>query len=136
MIHFARPCLFFVLAIHVAGCGQDLKTFPQPGQLFREREKELREYVSRINAEKVDFDDKQGYAIPQFLIDAGARYVKKKDGCIVISFGFLPTDAVPELWYCQVGFDPIPKGLVERKQMTFFQWEQLAPDWGFCKWDQ
>ena len=132
-----RLLLLSPLLLLAGGCGQVVDTERQPDKLFRKRETELREYVQRINAGEVLHEEKRGYAIPQFLIDAGATLVKKQnDGCIVIFFDFLPTDAVPELWYYARGFDPLPAGLQERKQRAYFHWELLAPDWGYCKWDQ
>ena len=56
---------------------------------------------------------------------------------ILTVLGFMPTDAVPELWYSPKGFDPLPPGLEERKRTSsYFHWEQLAPNWGACHWDQ
>ena len=128
-----------VLLLIVTGCGLGpeiaKKTHPDPVRIFREHEVELRDYVRRINAGQVQENDR-GYALPQFLIDDGAKEIKKKDGCIVIVFNFLPTDAVPELLYCERGFNPLPAELAERKKLAFFRWELLAPDWGFCKWGQ
>lgn len=109
----------------------------QPDRVFRKREAELRDYVSRMQNGEIIHVEKRGYAIPQFLIDAGASSVRKsEDGCIVIFFDFMPTDAVPELWYSEQGFDPFPEGLEDRKRRAFFQWKLLAPDWGYCLWDR
>ena len=140
MRHSIRYTHLCILSIFVAGCGLGpelaKKTHPDPVRMFREREVELRDYVRRINTEQLLIADDQGYEIPQFLVDAGAKEVKKKDVCLIIVFNFLPTDAVQELWYCERGFGPLPAGLAERKRQAFYQWELLTPDWGFCKWDQ
>ncbi len=136
-----RRLIYFVLACAPlpigVGCGAGVETQRHPDKVFGKREADLREYIRRINAGEVYHEDKRGYTVPQFLIDAGATVVKKQDdGCIVIFFDFLPTDAVPELWYSERGFDPLPAGLQARKRRPFFHWQPLAPDWGYCKWDQ
>jgi hypothetical protein len=129
--------LLFGLALAVAGCGTDIakNTHPDPVQIFREREAVLRKYVRQIDDGQIKQVESCGYPIPQSLIDAGVKAVTTQDGCVVITFWFLPTDAVPELWYSPRGFDPLPKGLEERKRENYFESEQLTPDWFFCKWD-
>jgi hypothetical protein len=121
--------------VSACGCGE-LDTNRHPDAVFRRHEADLRDYVRRIQAGDVAFVEGRGYGIPQFLSDAGARAVQKEeDGCIVIFFDFMPTDAVPELWYSEKGFTPLPKGLEQRKQRAVFKWTELAPDWGYCRWD-
>jgi hypothetical protein len=107
-----------------------------PKRIFRRYEPELRGYAHRLEAGEVYSEEGRGYAIPPFLIDHGARYTTKEGDCFVISFGFMPTDAVPELWYCPKGFDPLPEALADRKRHSYFQFVQLAPDWAECHWDQ
>ncbi len=63
--------------------------------------------------------------------------MEKKGDCFVVVFGFMPTDAVPELWFSPNGFDPLPPDLEALKQgKRYFDWEQLSLQWGACHWDQ
>lgn len=108
-----------------------------PALVYRHYDRELHRYAERLVSGEVYSEPNRGYAIPQFLIDHGARYVVKKDECFVVVFGFMPTDAVPELWYSPKGFDPLPAGLEVLKQHSgYFHWEELSPNWGACFWDQ
>lgn len=108
-----------------------------PALLYRYYERELHEYAERLEAGEVRKDARRGYAIPQFLIDHGARYVIKNEDCFVVVLGFMPTDPVPELWYSPKGFNPLPPRLEElKKGRGYFDWEELSPNWGACFWDQ
>jgi hypothetical protein len=108
-----------------------------PAAVYRQYEAELHRYAERLQAGDVNNVEGRGYGIPQFLIAHGARYVVKRGDCYVVVFGFMPTDAVPELWFNANGFDPLPPELDElKRQSGFLQWEQLSPQWGACHWDQ
>jgi len=108
-----------------------------PAAVYRHYQPELHRYAERLQAGEVHSVEGRGYAIPQFLIDHGARYVVQKGDCFVVIFEFLPTDAVPELWFSPNGFDPLPPDLAALKQdKEYFRWEQLSPQWGACHWDQ
>jgi hypothetical protein len=108
-----------------------------PALVYRHYERQLHSYAERLMAGAVYSEPDYGYAIPQFLIDHGARYVRKQNDCFVVIFGFMPTDAVPELWYSPKGFAPLPTRLEELKRHSaYFRWEELSPNWGACFWDQ
>jgi hypothetical protein len=108
-----------------------------PAAVCRHYESELHRYAERLQAGEVRSVEGRGYAIPQLLIDHGARYVVKQGDCFVVSFRFMPTDAVPELWFSPNSFDPLPPDLEALKQSKgYFRWEQLSPQWGACHWDQ
>lgn len=92
-------------------------------------------YVSRLQAGRVAQNSDGQYAIPQFLIDRGARHIARDGNCFVITFGFMTTDAVPELWFSPSGFDPLPAGIAERKRHGYFQFRRLSAHWAECDWD-
>jgi hypothetical protein len=107
-----------------------------PAAVYRCYESDLHRYAERLQGGEIRSIDGRGYDIPQFLIDHGARSVVKKGECFVVIFGFLPTDAVPELWFSPSGFDPLPPELNARKQgKGHFDCEQLSPQWAACHWD-
>jgi hypothetical protein len=108
-----------------------------PPSVYRYYQAELDRYAQRLQTGAVRYVEGRGYGIPQFLIDHGARYVVKKGDCYVVIFGFMPTDAVPELWFSPDGFDPIPAELASVKNgKGYFHWKQLSAHWGACHWDQ
>ena len=108
-----------------------------PVRIFQRYQSELQVYVHQImDGSGAQTEQIRRYAVPQFLASHGARYVSTQGDCIVISFGFMPTDPVPELWYNPKGFDPFPPELEKLTRGSYFHWEQLAPDWGACYWDQ
>jgi len=107
-----------------------------PGAVFRHHGPELLDYGRRLTGGEVRYVEGRGYALPQFLIDAGARYAVIEGDAFVVGFGFMPTDAVPELWFSPKGFEPWPTSLAERRRRnSFFRFQQLAPNWGECYWD-
>jgi hypothetical protein len=114
----------------------DLRMRNKPARIFSSYHAELRQYIQQLESDDVHSEEGQAYPIPPFLIDHGARYVRKEGDCFVIIFSFMPTDAVPELWYSPQGFEPLPQGLVDRKGRLYFRFQQLAPEWGECFWDQ
>jgi len=114
---------------------RNLSVANNPARIFARYRHELGEYVEKVAAGK--FKEKDGqFPIPAFLIDHGARYVEKEGDCVVITFSFLPTDEVPELWYCPKGFLKLPEGLGERRSKTVFKLVELAPQWAECRWNQ
>jgi hypothetical protein len=131
-IFVITPVVGFAVWLLPSGVRED-----HPIPVFRKHEAELREYAESVRTGKVESSTEGwgGYPMPQWLVDEGAKHTDLRDGCVVITFFFMPTDAIPELWYSPAGFDPMPKALQERKQKPFFRWEQLAPDWGVCWWD-
>ncbi len=141
-----RRILLVVLpAVAVLGsCGgllgywlRHLRMQDNPAAVYRYYRPELHRYAERLQAGEVHSVAGRGYGIPQFLIDHGARYVVKEGDCFVVVFGFMPTDAVPELWFSPRGFDPLPPDLEALKRgKGYFRWEPLSPQWGACYWDQ
>jgi hypothetical protein len=107
-----------------------------PARIFLRYEQELRRYGARLESGEVYSEADRGYALPQYLIDHGARSCTKEGDCFIIHFSFMPTDAVPELWYSPYGFEPLPEELAQRRQNSYFRFTQLATDWGECYWDQ
>jgi hypothetical protein len=107
-----------------------------PAAVYRHYEPDFHRFAERLQAGEIRGIEGRGYAMPQFLIDHGAQYVVKKGDCFVVIFSFMPTDAVPELWFSPSGFDPLPPDLESRKQGNgYFHWEQLSSQWGACHWD-
>ena len=73
-----------------------------------------------------------GYAIPQFLIDKGAKLVVRQGGCYVVVFYSFLDNPSPELWYSPAGFDPMPAEAVKVASDPKTRWQQLAPQWAAC----
>jgi hypothetical protein len=125
-------------AVFVAGLillrGMTGKT---PPEVFSMHETEIRQYIANVQLGKIPRSaDGQGFLVLQVLDDNGATHVEQKGNCVVVTFGFMPTDVVPQLWYSPVGFSPMPAPIQELKaQHKFFRWHQLQNDWGYCEWD-
>jgi hypothetical protein len=47
----------------------------------------------------------------------------------------MPSNAVPQLWYCKAGFDPPPKELERLRMKRFFFWFRFGENWAALKWD-
>jgi hypothetical protein len=129
------------LAVLVSNGFHDLRMQDDPVLIYQYYEEDLQRYADRLEGGKVKSEPIwdhgiRGYYMPQFLISHGARYAFKEGDCFVISFSFMPTDAVPELWYSPNGFEPLPQGLQDRqRRYNYFKWQQLSPKWGACYWD-
>jgi hypothetical protein len=133
-------CLPILGAALVAGsivscAAWDVRADRDPARVYRRYSSELHAYVARIQAGSVARDPRGEYAMPQFLIDRGATHARREGDCIVITFGFLPADAVPELWFSPTGFDPPPEGIAQRKHHPYFKFDVLSPAWAECDWD-
>src|SRR5206468_6615327 len=110
--------------------------FPTPVEVFEKDEAEIRTYVSNLQAGKIPRrSGDNGYAILHVLADHDATYVKREGNCVVITFAFMPTDAVPQLWYSADGFDSLPEPFAKLKSHKFFKWHRIRKDWGYCEWD-
>lgn len=108
-----------------------------PAEIFAENEKEIRQYVGNIQSGKIPKSpDGRGFLVLKVLGDAGVTRVDQNANCVVVTFGFMPTDAVPQLWYSPTGFSPVPTAVKELKtRAKYFKWRQLRDDWGYCEWD-
>jgi hypothetical protein len=108
-----------------------------PIPVFRKHELDIRDYAEKVRQGQVESRTGGwgGYPMPRWLVDNGAKHTYLEEGCVVITFFFMPTGAIPELRYSPMGFDPFPKALEERKNRAFFRWQQIAADWGVCWWD-
>jgi hypothetical protein len=109
---------------------------PAPIQVLQTHETRILEYIDSIRHGKIPRrDDGRGFAVLDVLVNAGATQVRTEDNCVVITFGFMPTDAVPELIYCADGFDPLPTVLLDRKRKAYFEMTTISPQWIYCRWD-
>ena len=106
-----------------------------PARIYSRYSSQLDEYAARLQDGKVAQGADGEYALPQFLIDCGARHARREGDCFVISFSFMPTDPVPELWFAPSGFDPLPSGLTDRKSRAYFKFVPLGGKWAECDWD-
>jgi hypothetical protein len=129
------PITFIIYGVMI------LRLRDNPTRVYQHYSRELEQYVSRLQSGQVACDS-QGpyatgdYAIPQFLIGAGARHVRKQGDCFVITFEYMMTDSVPQLWFSPSGCEPLPTALEEiKEQRKTFQWRQLSSKWGECYWD-
>jgi hypothetical protein len=95
-------------------------------------------YAGRIPARKGG----QGYYVLDVLGEHGARYVRLEEGCVVITFEFMPTDAVPTLIYSPRG----PAGLPDKYRprgkrddcppgWRVFAFTPIDDNWTYCLWD-
>ena len=114
---------------------RDARADRDPARVYSRYSSELAAYAERLQTGRVPRDSNGEYAMPQFLIDRGATHVRREGECFVITFGFMPSDAVPELWFSPTGFDPLPKELAERKHHPYFRFVQLSDEWAECDWD-
>jgi|SRR6185437_12010995 len=109
----------------------------RPAEVLSRNEKEIRQYIANIQLGKIPKKvDGRGFLVLKVLGDNGVRYVEQNGNCIVITFGFMPTDSVPQLWYSPSGFSPLPAPIQELKtRHKVFEWHRLQNDWGYCEWD-
>lgn len=108
-----------------------------PAEVLSKNEKEIRQYIADVQLGKFPKRaDGRGFPVLNVLANNGARYVERNGDCIVITFGFMPTDPVPQLWYSPSGFSPVPLPIQHLKaRHKLFVWHQLQSDWGYCEWD-
>lgn len=125
-----------VLALAASWAVWNGRTDRNPARVYRRYSSELAAYAERLRAGRVAHDASGEYAMPRFLIERGATHARREGNCLVITFGFMPTDAVPELWYSPTGFDPLPGGIAERKRRAYFNFVPLSSNWAECDWDQ
>jgi hypothetical protein len=109
-----------------------LRMNDKPELLYDHYESRLQDYGRRLEAGEVNSIEGRGYGIPQYLIDHGARYCTKHGNCYCISFGFIADSAVPQLWYCPTGFDPMPTELAHINRNGVRRWIPLARQWAAC----
>lgn len=131
---------FLAPVLPIAACGWwlfgDPVTYKNPERVFRRYEAELRAYVARLQAGKVQpaiGREPNEYCMPKFLIDCGATRTIWRDGRVVIMFFVSAVDAVPQLEYSPEGFGS--EEIKWRSQCLYFKWVPLAQDWAACYWD-
>lgn len=104
----------------------------RPALIYSHYQRDLEDYGQRLANGGVQSEPSRGYAIPQFLLDKGAKLVTKNGGRYAVWFTSMLDNPTPVLWYSPNGFDPPPpelaKVLVEPKAL----WQQLSPKWGAC----
>lgn len=109
---------------------------PAPVRTLKRNRKEIAEYIESIKAGRVGRKNGE-YHLLQSLYRDGATHVRDDGKCIVITFAFLPTDAVPQLIYSPDGSQGLPKRyLLGGLDWSFFELQQLEENWFFCRWDQ
>lgn len=83
-----------------------------PGSIrtLKRNQEAIETYIGSINAGRIPLREGQrGYFLLDVLARGGATYVQKDGDCVVITFEFMPTDAVPELIYSPRGSAGLPK---------------------------
>src|SRR5689334_158978 len=100
-----------VLVEVMVGCGKQSAPSTKPVEskvaairCFEKHEAAIRTYVGNILNGRIAADGKGEYPVLDKLGECDAYRVRKVDECVVITFRFMPTDAVPELWYSPKGF--------------------------------
>jgi len=126
-----RAVFMVPVLVCLVGCGHD-----DPSRVFLKNEKSIRNYVARVQADKIPVGADGGVLLLDVLAAHGATSVRKKGPCVVITFAFMPTDAVPELWYSPAGFEPLPDSLgALRAQSRSFKLTRIRDDWAYVEWD-
>jgi hypothetical protein len=130
--------IFILLVACVAG-RMLLRAFrpSTPPEVLAKHEQEIRQYIANVRLGKIPKSaDGRGFLVLRVLGDNGATHVEQQGNCVVVTFGFMPTDSVPQLWYSPAGFSPLPPEIQELKtRHKFFKWHQLQGDWSYCEWD-
>lgn len=111
------------------------RAYDDPSRVYARYNAEVVAYAHLWQSGKLTANAQGEYALTRFLWDCGARHASQEGGCLVISFGFLPTDPVPELWFSPSGFDSLPAGISDRKKRAYFKFALLSPTWAECDWD-
>lgn len=126
--------LLFVAVFCGLGCYwlYHLRMYEHPERIYPHYSRELAEYGQRLESGDVHYEPDRGYAIPQFLIDKGAKSITKHERCYVVWFSSLLDNPTPVLWYSPAGFDPVPHELTKIVGEPKTKWQQLSPTWGAC----
>jgi hypothetical protein len=111
------------------------RAYGDPSRVYARHNAQLVEYTRHWQTGELKPDARGEYAMPRFLADCGATHARQEGDCLVVTFGFLPTDAVPELWFSPSGFDTPPAGIADRKKCAYFRFALLSPTWAECDWD-
>ena len=133
--------MMVVVMVLVAGGILWVKARPAtPIELLKQHRAEIMRYIASIDAGKISLrDGDNGYYVLKCLADYngdGPITVKREDGCIVITFAFMPTDHVPELIYSPSGRDSLPTFYkVKQAGITFWKLTQVDRNWFYCEWD-
>ena len=134
-----RPKRWIVLPIlFVSFCGfvtywlYHQRMYERPERIYPHYSRELEVYGQRLESGDVRSEQGRGYAIPQFLIDKGAKTVTKHGRCYAIWFSSLLDNPTPVLWYSPAGFDPVPPELAKVVAEPQAKWQQHSPTWGAC----
>ena len=131
LIAFGIVCVGFA----IVGAVRYWQWRNEPPQILRAHIATIQIYVDNIESGKISALTPDGeYPILNVLQDRGVTHVRKIGNRIVMIFAFMPTDAVPELWYSPDGFTS--EWVAERKKSkAFFEWKQIDNHWGYCLWD-
>jgi hypothetical protein len=98
----------------------------------------MENYISAIQTRQVGLRSRgSGYCLSECLATNNATRVVAQDGCIVITFGFLPPDAVPQLIYSSTGFSGLPSFYKHQNAAgpAFFMRTPVDDKWSYCLWD-
>jgi hypothetical protein len=111
---------------------------PHPVRTLRRHRSDIETYVESIYAGRIpERNGDKGYYILDVLGANEVTYVRKVEGCIVITFAFMPTDAVPELIYSPLGQQGLPAEYrANNGRWSFFQLTPIDEKWFYCLWDQ
>jgi hypothetical protein len=148
----SRPTSRWWLGVLAAGCVLALYAAAVPDPFYREEwpvrallrnRRRVETYVGNLYAGRIPRrEDGQGYHVLDVLLDADARYVRLEDGCVVISFVFMPTDAVPVLIHSPRGLAGLPeeyrpgaRPLDKPPTWAVFGFRQIDEHWFYCRWD-
>jgi hypothetical protein len=129
---------FLVHTLAVTGFGQ-----PGPIRTLQWNRERIEHYIFNIYADLIpQREDGQGYYVLDVLADADARYVRREGDSVVISFAFLPPDAVPVLIYSPSGWAGVPERYRpggsrrgEPETWEVFDFRQIDGRWFYCCWD-
>lgn len=137
-----RGCPWLVaglLCLQAIGCSSKPNSLESRVAFFKENREVFDSYVPRLERGEVK-SSKGGYALPQLFIDNDIKEAARGDGCIEITFWFMPTDAVPLFIYSPRGLEGVPEkyrngGRAGCNKWAYWKFVAIDEHWFYCEWD-
>lgn len=115
----------------------------EPVRTLKRNRERIDAYIENVYAGQIPKRaDDQGYYVLDSLANHGARYVRVEQGCVVIYFACMPTDAVPTLIYSPQGQAGVPEEYKPAGQRNncppkweVFDFTPIDAHWTYCHWD-
>ena len=136
LIQWLVFALVYLLAF---GCSTKPNSLETRITFFNKHRAVFDSYVEQLERGEVKSDN-FSYALPQLLIDNGAKQVVRDGDCIEIIFWFMCTDAVPLYIYSPRGVEGVPEQYKNGGHAGGFKWAYwkfvtIDDRWFYCEWD-